>query len=121
MDQMALSLEPGLATRYASSRECLAHCIYQRGLGRVASELDVAPSNLSAMLSGDRALPVDLLERYVVAFKDPTPARYIAARYLQDPMLMHAAAMAAIPDAVATLANLMAAAGLQLPAGKSKR
>jgi hypothetical protein len=115
MTQFALALEPGLATRYANLRECFAHCVYQRGLGRVAADLDVAPSNLSAMLSGDRALPSDLVELYIERFKDPMPARYLAARWLQDPMMLQAAAMAAIPDAVAQLANLMQAAGLQVP------
>lgn len=115
MTQLALTLEPGLAARYASTRECFAHCVYQRGLGRVAAELDVQPSNLSAMLSGERALPVDLVERYIERFNDQVPARYVAARFLQDPAMLQAAALAAIPDAVAALSNLMAAAGVQLP------
>ncbi len=43
MGQLALSFEPGLAQRYRDIRECFAACVYQRGLGRVASAIDVAP------------------------------------------------------------------------------
>lgn len=111
--QIPLTLEPGLATRYGSLRECFAHCVYQRGLGRVAADLDVQPSNLSAMLAGERHLDSALIEAYIERFNDPTPARFWAAKFLQDPALLQAAALAAIPDAVAMLANLMGAAGLQ--------
>ena len=120
MTQLALSLEPGMAARYRDVRECVATCIYGRGLGRVAAELDLAPSNLSAMLAGDRALPTEVVERYMERFSDPTPARYIAARFLQDPVMLQAAAMAALPDAIAQLSNLMQAAGLQVPKAKPR-
>jgi hypothetical protein len=120
MNQMALSLEPGIAARYRDLRECVATCIYAHGLGRVAAELDLAPSNLSAMLAGDRALPTDVVERYMECFKDLTPARYIASRFLQDPALLQASALAALPDAIAQLSNLMHAAGLQIPKAKTR-
>lgn len=121
MNQIALALEPGLSARYASLREFVAHCVYQRGLNRVAAELDVQPSNLSAMLAGDRHLDTGLVESYIERFKDPLPAQYVAAKFLQDPALMQAAAIAAIPDAVAMLANLMSAAGMQPAASRSGR
>lgn len=117
--QLPLSLEPGLATRYGNLRECFAHCVYQRGVGRIAAELDVQRSNLCSMLAGDRHLDTDLVERYMVAFNDTTPARFLAAKYLQDPAMAQAAALAAIPDAVSMLANLMGAAGM--PIGKKAR
>ena len=40
MQQLSLSLEPGLAQRYRDLRECFAACVYQRGLGRVAAACD---------------------------------------------------------------------------------
>lgn len=84
MQQLSLSFEPGLAQRYRDLRECLAARIYAHGLGRVAAAVDVAPSNLSSMLSGERNLPTDVVERYMREFADNIPAMYLAARYCQD-------------------------------------
>lgn len=111
MQQLSLSFEPGLAQRYANLRECFAACVYQRGLGRVAAACDVAPSNLSAMLSGDRNLPTDIVERYMREFSDNTPALYLAARYCQDAQTIQQQAMAQLPGVLAQLQALMTAAG----------
>ena len=111
MQQLSLSFEPGLAQRYRDQRECFAACVYQRGLGRVAAAVDVAPSNLSAMLSGERNLPADLIERYMVEFDDLTPALYWAARFCQDSKTIQQQAMAQLPAVLAQLQSLMQAAG----------
>lgn len=42
-EQLTLSFEPGLSDRYGSLRECVATGVYQRGLKRVAIDLDQAP------------------------------------------------------------------------------
>ncbi len=107
MQQLSLSLEPGLAQRYRDMRECFAACVYQRGLGRVASACDVAPSNLSTMLSGERNLDSSLIEKYMTEFGDKTPALYWAARHLQDSVTLRQQAIAAIPDLVAQLQRLV--------------
>lgn len=106
MGQLALNFEPGLAQRYRDLRECFASCVYGRGLGRVAAALDVAPSNLSAALSGDRNLDIAWVERYMAEFGDTTPALYLAARWLQDAGTLQKQAMAAIPGLVAELSRL---------------
>lgn len=106
MGQLSLNFEPGLAQRYRDLRECFASCVYARGLGRVAAALDVAPSNLSAALSGERNLDANLIERYMQAFGDTTPAMYMAARWLQDADTLQKQAMAAIPGLVAELSRL---------------
>lgn len=106
MGQLALNFEPGLAQRYRDLRECFASCVYQRGLGRVAAALDVAPSNLSAMLSGDRNLDSGLIEQYMQHFGDTTPALFMAARWLQDANTLQQQAMAAIPALVSELSRL---------------
>lgn len=111
MQQLSLSFEPGLAQRYRDQRECFAACVYSRGLGRVASAIDVAPSNLSAMLSGERNLPAELVERYMSEFKDVTPALYWAARYCQDAKTIQQQALAQIPGVLTQLQSLMSAAG----------
>jgi plasmid maintenance system antidote protein VapI len=121
MQQLALTLEPGLAVRYRDMRECFAACVYGVGLGRVAVAIDVQPSNLSAMLSGERHLDPDMVERYMVAFNDSTPARFWAAKYLQDPEMLKAHALAAIPGALEQFASLLAVAGYDLPKPKRGR
>lgn len=110
MTQLALNLEPGLAQRYRDQRECFASCVYARGLGRVAAALDVTPSGLSQMLSGERNLDSGLVERYMQHFGDTTPALYWAARWLQDADTLQRQAMAALPGLVDQLNRLMAEA-----------
>lgn len=111
MDQLALQLEPGLAQRYRDLRECFASCVYARGLGRVASAVDVSPSTLSLMLSGERNLDTGVVERYMAHFGDTLPAQYMAARWLQDAATLQQQAMAQIPQLVADLQRLAAMAG----------
>jgi len=107
MQQLSLSYEPGLAQRYRDLRECFAACVYQRGLGRVASAVDSAPSNLSAMLSGERNLDPELIEKYMVEFGDKTPALFWAAKHLQDANTLKQQALAAIPALVEQLQRLV--------------
>lgn len=111
MNQLNLTFEHGLAQRYRDIRECFAACVYQRGLGRVASAVDVAPSNLSAMLSGDRNLDPVLIEKYMSEFGDTTPALFWAAKHLQCATTRQQQALAALPSLVDQLSRLMAEAG----------
>lgn len=111
MQQLSLSLEPGLAQRYSSLRECFATCVYKRGLGRVAAAIDCQPSNLSAMLSGDRHLDVELVERYMAEFRDHTPAEFWAAKFLQDAGEVQKQALAQLPVLLEQLNRLMVEAG----------
>ena len=82
-NQLTLSFEPGITERYSSLRECVATGVYQRGLKRVAIDLDQAPSNLSVQLSEDpsRHFSVDSLERYIAATGDRTPIEYLIAKF----------------------------------------
>lgn len=111
MQQLSLTLEPGLAQKYRDMRECFASCVYARGLGRVAAAIDVAPSNLSAMLSGERNLDPSLVERYMVEFSDSTPALFWAAKHLQCATTRQQQALAQLPSLVDQLNRLMLEAG----------
>ncbi len=111
MQQLNLTFEPGLAQKYRDLRECFASCVYARGLGRVAGAIDVAPSNLSSMLSGERNLDPSLIEKYMDQFGDTLPAQFMAARWLQDAQTRQQQAMAQIPNLVDQLNRLVAAAG----------
>lgn len=110
MQQLALTFEPGLAQRFRDLRECFAARVYAIGLGRVAAAVDVAPSNLSQMLSGERNLDPEIVERYMREFNDNTPALYWAARWCQDDKTVQQQAMAQIPGVLAQLQTLMACA-----------
>lgn len=82
--QLTLNFEPGLVERYGSLRDCIATGVYQRGLKRVAIDLDQAPSNLSVQLSDDpsRRFSVDSLEAYIEKTGDKTPVLYLVERFL---------------------------------------
>jgi len=113
-EQLTLSFEPGLAEVYPSLRECVATGIYQRGLGKVAIDLDCAPSNLSVQLSADptRKFGVDELERYIEKTGDHTPIYYLVAKFLHRDEAEHDAALAAVAPLLAQLAPLLKKAGL---------
>lgn len=112
--QMVLDFEPGLVERYGSLRECVATGVYQRGLKRVAIDLDQAPSNLSVQLSEDpsRHLSVDSLELYIEKTGDLTPIYYLAERFLSDRGAKQEAANAELLRQFATLTKLMQKAGV---------
>lgn len=84
--QLVLDFEPGLVERYASLRDCVATGVYQRGLKRIAIDLDQAPSNLSVQLSDDpsRHFSVDSLEKYLDKTDDMTPIYYLVEKYIGD-------------------------------------
>lgn len=107
MQQLALSFEQGLGQRYRDMRECFAALVYQRGLGRVAAAVDAQPSNLSAMLSGERNLDPELIERYMHEFKDCTPAMFWAAHWLQDAASAREHALAQLPALIAQVNNVL--------------
>jgi hypothetical protein len=108
--QLTLDLEPGLLERYRNVREVVASGIYQRGLKRVAMDMDVAPGNLSCMLNDEsqRKLGTDDLERYIQTSGDIEPIRYLIARYMGDQAVAEASTMKRME---ALLAEITAIAG----------
>lgn len=112
--QLSLSFEPGLAERYGSLRECVATGVYQRGLKRIAIDLDMAPSNLSVQLSEDpsRHFSVGSLETYIDKTGDTTPIYFLIAKYLSSERKPEIEAMAEIGPALAQLVPLLKKAGL---------
>lgn len=112
--QLTLQFEPGLTQRYRNVRDAVAQGVYQRGLKKVAGDLDLAPGNLSVALGddGQRKFGVDDLERYVQVTGDLTPIYYLVERYLGDQGAARDQAIAQVLDVMKSLPNLISAAGL---------
>lgn len=98
--QLTLEFEPGLLERFRNVREVVAAGVYQRGLKRVAGDMDVAPGNLSCMLNDDsqRKLGVDDLEHYIQTQGDLSPVYYLIARYLGDQAAVEGATLRRVND-----------------------
>lgn len=118
--QMTLDLEGDLTDRYRSAKEAMAAGVYRRGLKRVAGDLDVAPGNLSVMLStdGQRNLDIDLLERYVESTGDITPILYLVAKHCGDRQASRDEAMERVQALLTELPGLLAAAGAKTKGGR---
>ena len=116
--QMTLDLDTHLTERFRSAKEAMAAGVYRRGLKRCAADLDVAPGNLSMMLSADgqRHLDVDLLERYVETTGDRTPIYYLVAKHCGDSSAARDEAVERVQAMLAELPQLLASVG-----AKSKR
>lgn len=111
-NQLTLDFEPGLVERYGSLKECAATGVYQRGLKRIAIDLDMAPSNLSVQLSEDssRHFSVDSLERYMEKTGDHQPIYYLIEKFLSvNQVDKQAAIEAAAPSIVAAYKALQKA------------
>lgn len=119
--QLTLSLEPGLAVKHRSLKDCIAAGVFARGVVNVAGKIDKQPSHLSEALSGGdrRKFDVDDLEAYIEAYNDTTPVLYLVAKYLRDPAVTQQEALAKLAAVAELLPGLMAAAGIS-PQGRSR-
>lgn len=123
--QLSLVFEPGLSQRYRCLRDVVAHGVYERGLSAVAAKCDMAPSKMSEKLAGGNDRPRDLgieeFERYLAATGDVRPIYYLVERFLQDPAVVQAEAVARLNDLLAQLGPLATAAGMVPANGPRKR
>lgn len=111
--QLTLDLDTALTERFRSAKEAVAAGVYRRGLKRTAGDLDVAPGNLSVMLSGDgqRHFDLDLLERYVEQTGDKTPIYYLVARHCGDTSASRDEALERMQGLLSELPQLLASVG----------
>lgn len=123
VQQLSLSIEPGVSSRFRSLLECVASGVYQRGVGRVAPMVDVAPSHLSVQLSDDpsRRFAVESLELYLEKTGDFTPIYYLIDKFLRDPQARQQEAIAQLANMVPHLIATMQAAGLAPSARPSRK
>lgn len=107
--QLTLKLEPDLTVRFRNVRDVIAAGVYQRGLKRVAGDLDMAPGNLSCALNdeGNRHISVDMLELYMQTQGDLTPIHYLIARYMGDLSDVEAATLQRVESLLSEVAALV--------------
>lgn len=114
--QLSLSFEAGVSVRHQSLRSCMASGVYQRGLVKVAGQIDESPSKLSEKLSGGndrkRDVGLDEFERYLEKTGDITPIHYLVDKFLRDPALAQHEALAKLSSLAEMLPALLAAAGI---------
>ena len=117
--QLTLSFDPSLTEQHRSLKECVAARIYSQrgGVTTVAGKLDLSPSHLSEVLGGggdrNRKFDLDELERYMSAYRDFEPIRYLCAKFLGDLGAEQASATARVAEQLETLMQTLALAGLQ--------
>ena len=112
--QLTLSFESGVSERFHTLRECVATGVYQRGLKRVAIDLDQAPSNLSVQLSDEhsRHFSVDSLERYIEKTGDLVPVYYLVEKFIKPRDGRQEAALAQLPALAEQLQAMLKQAGM---------
>lgn len=112
--QLVLDFEAGLTERFNSARECMAQGVYQRGLKRVAADLNEAPGNLSVKLSDDpvRHLSLDMFELYLEKTGDLAPLYYLVEKFLGDKRNTKQAAIERIEQIAPELIGLLKQAGI---------
>lgn len=116
--QLSLSFDPGLADQHRSLKECVAARVYQQrgGITAVAGRLDLSPSHLSEVLSGggerNRKFDLDELERYIEAYRDPTPILYLVAKFLPDAATAQASALQQLAAFTEQFPQIVAQLGL---------
>lgn len=113
-NQLTLDFEPGLVERFRNVRECVAQGVYQRGLKRVAMDLDQAPGNLSSQLADEtqRHFSLDSFERYLETSGDLQPLYYLAEKFLGDHRNTTQAAVDQIRQVAPELMELLKKAGM---------
>lgn len=113
-NQLVLDFEPGLTERFSCARECVAQGVYQRGLKRVAADLDQAPGNLSVQLSDDtvRHFSLDSFETYLDKTGDMTPLYFLIEKFLGDKRTGKQAALEQLQAVGPQLIDLLKQAGL---------
>lgn len=96
LTQLTLSIEPGMSRRHDSLRDTVKTGVYQRGLSRMAAELDIPAGNLCNQINGtgQRHLSVDSMERYIERTGDVAPIYYLIERFLVAKADDNAAAIA---------------------------
>jgi hypothetical protein len=120
-EQLQLTFEPGLATKYRSLRRAVADLIYRAGLDRCAIAADESPGNFSKSLAdrskGDttaRRFDLDALEAVLDETGDYTPIYYLIDKYLHDDAARKAAALDKLTNIMPELVTLFRQAGMQL-------
>jgi hypothetical protein len=83
--QASIEITTGLLEQYDTLLDCVAGCIYQFGLKKVATALNIPAGNLSAQLNADnpdRHFSAENVDRFVKVSGDTTIVQWLAEAHL---------------------------------------
>lgn len=87
--QLALDFQPGLTAQFKTLTQVCSAAVYasKGGLGGVAPDLDIAPSDLCRRLTddSDRPLTAEHVHGIIASTKDYRPIYWLVEKFLQDP------------------------------------
>jgi len=120
--QLPLDFTPGLTAQFRSLRQVCAAAVYasRGGLGAVAADLDMAPSDLCRRLGddSDRPLADEHVDGIIASTRDFRPIYWLIEKYLQDPEAKRLRAIQQLADVMPTIEALIEQSA---PAGKGRR
>lgn len=115
--QFTLDFEPGLTERFKTWDEVLAAAVYgsRKGLGSVAADLDMSPSELTRRLNpdGDDARPLRTKDgiRIIESTQDLRPVYWLIEKFLHDPEALRQEALSRLPGLMAAIQQTLEQAG----------
>lgn len=115
--QYTLDFEPGLTDRFKTWEEVLAAAVYgsRKGLGGVAADCDMSPSELTRRLNPDADDPRPLRTRDAIniikATDDKRPVYWLVETFLKDPEATKQEALARLPALMEALQTTLEQAG----------
>ena len=120
--QLSLDFQPGLTAQFRTLTQVCAAAVYasRGGLGAVASDLDIAPSDLCRRLTEDhdRPLTAEHVRGIISSTKDFRPIYWLIETFLQDP---EAKRLQAIHQLAQVMPLVQALVEQAAPAGKGRR
>jgi hypothetical protein len=115
--QFTLDFEPGLTERFKTWDEVLAAAVYgsRKGLGSVAADLDMSPSELTRRLNPDADDPRPLRTkdgiRIIESTEDMRPVYWLIEKFLNDPEALRQEALSRLPALMAAIQQTLEQAG----------
>lgn len=113
--QLSLDFQPGLAAQFKTLTQVCAAAVYasRGGLGAVAADLDIAPSDLCRRLTEDhdRPLTAEHVRGIIASTKDFRPIYWLVETFLQDPEARRLQAIHQLAQAMPAIQALLEQAG----------
>ena len=120
--QLSLDFQPGLTAQFKTLTQVCAAAVYasRGGLGAVAADLDIAPSDLCRRLTedGDRPVTAEQVRGIIASTKDFRPIYWLVETFLQDPEVKRLQAIEQLAQAMPMIQALLEQSA---PAGRGRK